>query len=341
MQQLEYKTIFRVLWSTAAFAGLIYLCFLLSRELIWVAAGLFLALALNPSVDSIKKYLPRQSRGLATAVVFSIFIAIISVLGATLVPPLVSQSQQLVDKFPGYAAQVQDENSWIGQLARNHDVAEKLRESQDDILGRVTGAGSSVVSVLGSVFNGFAAGFTILTVALFMLLEMPTWNKSFWQIVPKRRRGEYQKIAGQMYGAVSGYVNGNLVTSLIAAVVTAIMLTILGVPFAIPLGILVGILDLLPLVGATLAAILVVTVALFTSLTAAIVMGIFFVIYQQIENNILQPIVYGKTVQISPLVVTVSAILGASLAGIFGAIVAIPLAACIKILIDHYVEKND
>lgn len=143
-------------------------------------------------------------------------------------------------------------------------------------------------------------------------------------------------MAKQMYAAVTGYVNGNFLTSAIAAVSSMIVMTLVGVPFAIPLGLLVGLLDLIPLVGATMAAILVVLIALFASVTAAIIMAVYFAIYQQVENNILQPLVYGKSTELSPLVVTVAIIIGSTLAGIFGALVAIPVAACIKVVLVYF-----
>lgn len=340
-EQITYRNIFRVLFSTTAFALLIYISFLLRRELIWIAAGLFLALALGPAVNVITRVMPRRSRGLATGVVFFIFLGLIGFLTASLVPPLIHQTQQLVEKLPTYARDLQNNPGPIGDFARTNHLADKLHQSQGEILKSLTGAGNSVVSVLSKVFSGFAALFTILAVTFFTLLEAPSWNEGFWRLVPSRRRPEFKKLTLQMHRAVTGYVNGNLLTSLIAALATTIMLTIVGVPYSIPLGILVGVLDLLPLIGASLGAVMVVAVALFASPTAAIVMAVFFAIYQQVENHILQPLVYGRTVQISPLTVTVSAILGASLAGIFGAIVAIPLAACIKIAFDHYVERNE
>jgi predicted PurR-regulated permease PerM len=128
--------------------------------------------------------------------------------------------------------------------------------------------------------------------------------------------------------------------SLIAAIAATIALSIVKIPFAIPLGILVGVLDLLPLVGATLAAVIVVVVCLFNSTTAALVMAGFFLLYQQLENNILQPLVYGRTVQLSPLMVLMSAIIGVALGGILGALVAIPVAACLQIVIRDYLQNH-
>src|SRR5262249_39275905 len=144
----------------------------------------------------------------------------------------------------------------------------------------------------------------------------------------------WQRVGSEVYRTVGGYVTGNLFISVIAGVSTGVVLGITGVPFAIALGLLVAILDLIPLAGATIGAIVVVLVALAAQgVTVAVIVAVFFIIYQQVENHLLQPLVYGRTVQLSPLAVLVSVLIGAELAGVLGALAAIPVAGALQVLL--------
>jgi predicted PurR-regulated permease PerM len=332
---IENRTIFRILVAIALFVLLFKALVAVQTPLLWTAAGIFLAIALNPAVSFIAGYLPRKSRGAAILLVLIAFFAIVGFLIYSFLPPLVSQTQGLIDSIPNAVNQVQQQGGPLGDVARRYDVADKLSGASSSLFSSLSTATGSALQILGNVFSGVAALLTIATITFFALLESKMWMDLLWRLHPADQRARNQELAHQMYRAVTGYVNGNLFTSAIAAVTSALVMTLVGVPFAIPLGILVGLLDLVPLVGATIAAILVVVVASFTSLTAAIILIVFFVIYQQIENNILQPLVYGRSTELSPLIVTIAILLGASIAGLFGALVAIPVAACIKVLLTY------
>src|SRR6266545_3203136 len=172
----------------------------------------------------------------------------------------------------------------------------------------------------------------IAFLTFFMLLEGPRWVDRFYSLLNPASRSRWQTVGGDIYRTVGGYVTGNLLISLIAGTLTTIVLAITRVPYAIALGLIVAILDLIPLAGATIAAILVGTVAFLHSITAGIVVVIFFVVYQQIENHLLQPVVYGRTVQLSPLAVLISVLIGAELAGVLGALAAIPVAGTLQVV---------
>ncbi|HSX41503.1 MAG TPA: AI-2E family transporter [Candidatus Saccharimonadales bacterium] len=338
--QVENRTIFRILTAIAGYSFIIFLAYLLRRELAWVGAAFFLAVALDPAVTYLAKYMPRRSRGLSTGAVFALFLLVLSFLVYSFLPPLMNQTRELIKRTPAYVDEIQHAGGPVGDFVRSNELVDKAKEAQSDILSQAGGAGGSVVGVIKNIFSGVAASLTVLALTFFMLLEAPQWTARFWALYAPTRRTSYQKLSAAMYRAMTGYVTGNLLTSLIAAALTAGMLAVLRVPYAIPLGIVVGIFDLLPLIGATLGALSVLIVALFTSPTAALVMLVFFVLYQQVENHILQPIVYGRTIRMSPLLVLVAAILGASLGGILGAFVAIPITASIKILIAHILEER-
>ena len=178
-----------------------------------------------------------------------------------------------------------------------------------------------------------------------MLVEGPKWIEKFWNVHPKTHRAHRQHIAKKMYSVVVGYVNGQLLVAFIASMSALVMMTVLklfgiNIPFIIPLAAIVGLFGLIPLIGATIGSILVVVVALFESIAAAVIMAIFFLVYQQVENNAIQPIIQAKSVELSPLVILISAILGVTVAGLLGAIFAIPIAAWIRILALDYIHNH-
>lgn len=334
------RTIMKVLSLTVLFVAGLMLLYMARRELIWVGTAFFFAVALNPFVESVSRYMPRRDRGLAIGGVFIVVLALFAILLVSFLPPLVEQSQSLVNNLPHYADQLAHGQGFLSDLIRQYNLADRVRESQAQIVQYASTAGTQFFGILQGLFSGFIAGITIVGLTFFMLLEGPRWLDTFWNLVPRERRERGMRLAAQMYRAVTGYVHGNLLTSFIAAVTVTIMLMLVRVPYAIPLGIFVGIMDLLPLVGATIGAVVVVIVALFTSPAAAIIMGIFFLIYQQVENHVLQPIIYGRTVEISPLVVLIAVITGASVGGIIGAIVAIPVFASLQIIVKDYAQRH-
>jgi predicted PurR-regulated permease PerM len=175
---------------------------------------------------------------------------------------------------------------------------------------------------------------------VFMLLEGPTWMERFYAMLPEPSRERWRGIGRKIYLTVGGYVTGNLFISIIAGVTSTIVLLALGVPYAVALGLLVAILDLIPLAGATIAAIIVCSIGFLHALTAGIILIVFFILYQQLENHVLQPLVYSRTVQLSPLVILVSVLVGAQIAGVLGALAAIPIAGTIQVLLLAWFEER-
>jgi predicted PurR-regulated permease PerM len=171
---------------------------------------------------------------------------------------------------------------------------------------------------------------TIIFLTFFMLLEGRDWVERAYSLIPEHAQPRWRAIGNDIYKTVGGYVTGNLLISVIAGATATIVLLIMGVPYAVALGLLVALLDLVPLAGATLAGIVIVGVAFLHSVPAGIVVLIFVIVYQQLENHFLQPLIYGRTVQLSPLVVLISVLVGAELAGILGALAAIPVAGSIQ-----------
>jgi predicted PurR-regulated permease PerM len=198
---------------------------------------------------------------------------------------------------------------------------------------RVLGLSGAAIAVTKSVLTIIAATVTIVFLTFFMLLEGHAWVERLYGLLPERSQPRWRRVGHDVYRTVGGYVTGNLLISLIAGVSITVVLLIMGVPYAVALGLLVAVLDLIPLAGATIAGVVVVGVSLLHSVPAGIVVAVFIVVYQQLENHFLQPVIYGRTVQLSPLVVLVAVLVGAALAGILGALAAIPVAGTIQVIV--------
>jgi predicted PurR-regulated permease PerM len=342
--EISNKTILRIIGLTSAFVGLIYLGTIVWRQIVWLLIAFFFALALEPYVSWLSRFMPKKSRFLALTIVFIFAISLIGFVIAVLTPPLISQISQFVKDFPSYFSNFLHANNLISNYIRQHFNISQIISNQQTFVSQAGSAGGWAVGSFVTFISSVAALFTILTFTFFMVLEGPKLLDGFWEIQPASRLEKRKRLLTEMYKTVNGYVNGNLLTSLIATVSTMILLFILRIPYAVALGVLVGLIDLIPLIGATLAAIIVILVGLvFGGLVKGLIILVFFIIYQQIENNILQPIVNSKTVKISPLITAIAALFGVVLAGFFGALVAVPVAASLQILIKNYLvtHRND
>jgi len=306
----------------------------IAREVItWILIAIFLALAMNQGVDALLRRGVRR-RGLAVAITYLGVLGGIAAVGATFVPILIDQVNEFADKVPEYVEDLTKGEGRLGFLQEEYHIVDRIKEAiQEGGAERVFGLSGTAISITRSVLTIIAAIVTIAFLTLFMLLEGPAWLERFYSLVPEQSQPRWRRLGNEMYRTVGGYVTGNLFISVIAGVSYTIVMLIMGVPFAAALGLVVAILDLVPLVGATVAALIVGTVAFFDSLAAGIVIVVFAIVYQQIENHLLQPLVYGRTVQLSPLAVLIAVLVGASLAGVLGALAAIPIAGAIQVLI--------
>jgi predicted PurR-regulated permease PerM len=333
------RTVFMVVGVVLGTIALVWVVMQAEQVLVWTLTSMLLALALNPAVDMLMGRGVRR-RGTAAAIVYLLVMAVIAGIGALVIPTLVQQIGDFIDALPGYVADLTAGRGPLGFLERDYNVAERVREA---VSGRGEGGGGSLagganaaLDVTRGVLTFIAAVVTITFMTLFMLLEGPAWIQRFIGLLPESARPRWREIADDIYRLIGRYVTGNLLISLIAGTVTTIVLLALGVPFALALGLLVAVLDLIPLAGATLAAIVVTLVAFSESSTTGIVVFVFFIVYQQLENHLLQPIVYGRTVRLSPLAILLSVLIGAEVAGVIGALAAIPVGGTIQILLEHW-----
>jgi predicted PurR-regulated permease PerM len=339
---VSFKTqsIVRVVALLLALATVLWIVYVSRQVLSWVFVSLFLALALNPAVEKLQRPGGIGKRGAAAAVIYLTALAALVGLGFLLIPPLADQISKFADNAPNYVHDVTHGKGPLGFLETKYHIKEKVQQAFQHGGAAASLAGGTVVSVTQSVITAIVGFVTIAFMTFFMILEGPTWVDRFYSLLPPESEPRWRSVGQRVAETVSGYVTGNLLISVIAGASTSIVLAIMGVPYALALGLVVAILDLIPLAGATLAGIIIGVVAFLTSITAGIVVVVFFVVYQQLENHLLQPVVYGRTVELSPLAVLIAVLVGAEVAGILGALSAIPVAGTLQILLVDWREHR-
>ena len=328
------RTTLSVLGILIGVGVVLYVLWVARHVLSWLLIALFLTLALNPAVEFLQRR-GVKSRGLASGIAFLVALAAVGGLAALFIPTLVDQVNNFANKVPDYVHDLTHGRGRLGFLETRYHIVERVKDAvHGGGVGKFAVGAGAALTVTKSVLTAVVASLTIVFMTFFMLLEGPAWMERIYGLLPEQDQPRWRRVGHDIYRTVGGYVTGNLLISLIAGITSGLMLWIVGVPYAVVLGLLVALLDLIPLAGATIAAIVVVLVAIAASgATAAIVVGIFFLIYQQLENHIIQPLVYGRTVQLSPLAVLVSVLIGAQIAGVLGALAAIPIAGTLQVVL--------
>jgi predicted PurR-regulated permease PerM len=325
------RTVLAVVGILVAVFAVLQVLWIARHILSWIFIALFLTLALNPAVDRVEQRVKR--RGLATGIVYIAALAAIVAIAALFIPTLVNQVNDFAHKVPDYLDDITKGRGRLGFLQEKYHLVDKARDAvTEGGAAKLFGLSGTAFAVAKGVVTIVVATLTIAFLTFFMLLEGPKWVDRFYSLLAPASRRRWQAVGRDIYRTVGGYVTGNLLISLIAGTLTTIVLAVMGVPYAIALGLIVAILDLIPLAGATIAAIIVGSVAFLHSITAGIVVVAFFIVYQQVENHLIQPVVYGRTVQLSPLAVLISVLIGAELAGVLGALAAIPVAGTLQVI---------
>jgi predicted PurR-regulated permease PerM len=334
------RTVATVAGVLLLLACALWVVWIARQALTWILVAMFLATALDPAVSALERR-GLKRRGAATAAIFLLGLLALAGLTALLLPPLIDQVRGLAEAVPGYVDQLTAGRGPLGWLERDYHVVDKAQKAvSGDGATRVLGGAGTVLSITRGVVGLVFGLVTIAFLTLFMVLEGPAWIERGLGLLPPAERSPWRRVARRIREIVAGYITGNLLISAIAGTSSAIVLLLAGVPFPVALGLLVAILDLIPLAGATLAGIVLATVAFLTSLTAGIVVLGFFLVYQVVENHLLQPLVYGRTVELSPLVVLVAILIGSEVAGVLGALGAIPVAGTLEVLLAEVTDRG-
>ena len=291
-----------------------------------IVISAFLAIGLNPAVEFLQRR--RLKRGVAVAAVIGAVLLFVGGFVAAAVPPVAQQATELQDKIPDYAKRAR-ENKTFARLDEEFHIVEKITQAVNENAGAAAG---SAVSIAKQILSVIFKTITVLILTLYFLSAYPNIKRGAYRLIPRSRRARVGLIADEMLSRVGGYVLGNLATSVVAGVFAFVFFMIADIPYPVALAMLVAIFDLIPLVGATIAAVVCTAVAFFVSVPVGIASTIYFLIYQQVENFVVVPKVMKRTVDISPLATIVAALIGGTLLGVIGALLAIPVAAAIQLV---------
>lgn len=317
--------------TIVAFAAVLYFAYLIQDTIKLVFISIFLAIALGPVVDFFQ--FRRMPRSLAILLSYLAFTAMIAGVALLVVPPVVQQVDELAQDLPTYIQDVRD-NSTFRELDDKYSITDKLVEQAEELPATLGDAAGTLQAVTFGAFSAAIQLITVITLTFLFLLQGRRLLESAYGFMGEEKAERYRTVANDIYGSVAGYVMGKLLMSLIAGIITYVTLLILGVPFAAPLAVLMGFLSLIPMVGATIAAVFIALITLFHDFpTATIIWIIVAVVYQQLENNLLQPVIFRKTTDVQPIIVIVAILIGSALLGVLGALVAIPVAAAVQIII--------
>ena len=315
--------------------GLWQLAGRLSTTITVLIVSVFLSLALNPIVDRLVAGGMRRSG--AVSVVFSSLIVVFVIIGALVIPPVVEQGAQLAQLAPGYAQDVLN-SRWLRELDRSYDVIDRVQEELtarmsdqqfiEGVLGGILGAGRAV-------FSGLFQVFTVLVLTLYFLASLPRVKHGAYAVVPASRRARVESLSEEIMRRVGSYAIGQVAIATLNAVLSYVMMTIVGIPYAAVLAVTVGLLGLVPMIGATLGAVIVCIVAFFVDPSKALIAAIYYIVWQQIENYLVAPRIMQRTVSVPGPVTIVAALTGGALLGVLGALLAIPVAAGLLLIYEE------
>ncbi|NLT07569.1 MAG: AI-2E family transporter [Solirubrobacterales bacterium] len=335
------RAVVRTVMIVVSVLVVLYLIYLLRKPIGWLLVATFLAVALSGPVNLLHR---RMKRGLAIAIVYLGLLMIPIGIGVMIVPPIVTGAEDLARNAPEYADDVTrfvNESERLQQINDDYDITGKLQEEAAKLPEKLGDAASVLRDVGLGIVNSVFAVITILILTAFMLGGGRRWIMLWLRFVPEERAERLERVFDRSARAVGNYVAGALAQAALAGVTSYIVLTILGVPFAAPLALIVFFLDLIPMVGATIGAIIVGLVTLFTDFpTATIIWIVWSIVYQQVENNLVQPQIQKRAVDINPFLVIVSVLFGGTLLGVIGALMAVPVAATIQIAVREWADSQ-
>ncbi len=331
--QVRPGTVVAVTLTLALMVGAGLLLWQVRDVLRWVVIALFLAVALNPAVDRLQKR--GLKRGLAIGAIYLVLVLVVVALGFVVFPPFVNQVEALVQRVVDLSQQPQGLERALNDLTMRFGFTVNVNDLRAQIEGAVSGVTDALgplLSVTRGIFTSVTAVVSILLISFYLLLDGARFAEAGLNLFAANQRPRLRRLLDQSAGAVYGYVRGAFSIAILCGILTFIALTILQLPYAVALALLVAVFDLVPLVGATVGATVVVIVVALVDPVKAGILIVFFVIYQQVENNVFQPLIYGRNVKVHPLGIFVAVLVGAQLLGVLGTLLAIPVAEIIRIL---------
>ena len=349
--EIDTKTFVRF-WLVVMGFGLAGLAIYSAKDaLVLLGISLFLALALNRPVAAIAKKLPGKSRLGGTALAYTTLVLLLGCVIWFVIPPIVQQSAKFVESIPNIIDQASSQWRGVNDFIDKNNLRPQVDSMMENIKQQssswATSVGTNLLSSVGSLASFLGSLFLVLVLSFLMLLEGPTWVKRLWGLYNDEEKMErHKKLVGRMYNVITGYVSGQLTVSGIDAILSGFVVFVLSLTFPVinsNLAMLTVmatfVLTLIPMFGATIAGALISLLLFFNNMTAGIIYAIYFVIYQQIENNFVSPSIQSKKVELSALTVLVAVTIGLYVGGLLGGLVAIPVAGVVKVLLDNYLEQ--
>jgi predicted PurR-regulated permease PerM len=327
------RAILRVVGVILAVAVLLWVLWLSRGVLTWVAIAAFLAVAMNPLVNLLQHRL-RLRRAVAIGVVYLLVTGVVTGAALLLVPPMVDAGQQAIDDLPGYVDQL-ERSSLVQELDQEYDLLNRLEQEGTTALEGIAGP-DAAVDLATRVINGLLALISIAVICFLLSLYGQRLRSWTLNLAEGSRRERLERVSDRIYRVISGYVVGVFTIALTGGLAVWLFLTILDVPFAPLLAVWAGLSSLVPLVGATIGGIPYIAVAFFQGWPTGVAAIVFLIVYQQIENNVFQPAIHRFTVQLNPLWIILAVLVGTTLLGILGALLAIPIAGIIQVLVQEW-----
>lgn len=331
--RVPVRTILATIGLVLATVLLLLLLRQIQRVLVWIIIAGFFAVAVYPVVDWIERRLPWCRRSLATLLVYLVLIALIAGLLTLFAVPLGREATSLAHQLPQLITDTRAGRGPVGHLLDRAHVLSYVQRNEGKIRSFVSGLGAPALGFLKTAATGVAATVTIFVLSFLMVVQGPKLVTGTLGLFREDQAEHIRAVGAECARTVTGYISGNLLISAICGVLTYAVLAVLGIPFAGLIALFVGLADLIPLVGATLGAVVAGLAAFVQSVPAGIIVVVFFVVYQQVENHLLQPLIFSRTVRLSPLTVLVAILVAVELAGLLGALLAIPLAGMIQIIV--------
>jgi predicted PurR-regulated permease PerM len=320
----------------------LYLLYLLRKPLGLLAVATFIAVALSGPVNFLDRYM---RRGFAITLVYLGLLLVPVGLGALVIPPVVTSVESFANNAPQYAQDARDfieRNKTLNDLQEKYDIAGQIEEKARDLPGKVGDAANVLGDIGLGLVNSIFQLVTILILTAFMLGGGRRWIEGALRYQSPARAAQWRRVSERIATAVGSYVAGALFQALIAGLSSFVVMLILGIPFRGPLAVLIALLDLIPLVGATIGAVVVGIVTLFFDFpTATIVWTVWSIVYQQVENSVIQPQIQRRAVDVHPFVVLVAVLFGSTLLGVVGALVAVPAAASLQIVLREFMRARE
>lgn len=350
---IDTKTFVRFWLVLLAFTLAILALYSAKSALVLIGIALFLALALNAPVTRIALKLPGKSRIGGTAIAYVIVLALLAAVIFLVIPPIADQTGRFINSSPemidGLSRQWKEFGVFATQYNLQDQLTQMIESAKNSLQTFAVGFGQNIIGGIGSFFALIFSTVLVLTLAFLMLIEGPEWMRRIWQLYTNESRMQaHRRVITKMYNVVTGYVTGQLTVSALGGVFSGLFVFLLSFLFpqvpanlAFPTVAIVFTLSLIPMFGATIAGILVGLLLIANNLVAGFIYGVYFIIYQQIENNFISPTIQSKRLELSPLIVLSAVTVGTYVFGLAGGIISIPIAGCVKVLVDEYLEHRD